>query len=175
MRLPTKTGYGIRALFDMAFFGQGERVQAKEIAERQHIPLRYLEEVLQDLRRAGLVMASRGPRGGYLLARTPETISVGEIMRALGGLAGDWFDAEPAADDGELALRTSTSASGSPAASSSPSRAASGEVDVPLLVGRDIARRLEAVLDAVSLRDYLRRAEAEGLDARGGANLMYFI
>jgi Rrf2 family protein len=160
MRLPTKTGYAIRALFHMAFYGRGERVQAKEIAERQRIPLRYLEEVLQDLRRAGLVMASRGPRGGYLLARLPETISVGDIMRALGGLAGDWFDAEPSVDDAEP----------TPRALPLPP----GEVDVPALLGRDLARRMEAALDAVSLRDYLQRAEAEGLEA-SGANLMYFI
>jgi hypothetical protein len=47
-------------------------------------------------------------------------------------------------------------------------------VDVPALLGRDLARRMEAALDAVSLRDYLQRAEAEGLEA-SGANLMYFI
>jgi len=160
MRLPAKTGYAIRALFHMAFFGRGERVQAKEIAERQRIPLRYLEEVLQDLRRAGLVLASRGPRGGYVLARPPESISVGDIMRALGGLAGDWFDAEPSVDDSEPAPRVLP--------------LPAGEVDIPALLGRDLARRIEAALDAVSLRDYLQRAEAEGLEA-SGAPLMYFI
>jgi Rrf2 family protein len=158
MRLPTKTGYALRALFHMAFYGRGERVQAKEIAERQHIPLRYLEEVLQDLRRAGLVRASRGPRGGYLLVRAPELVTVGDVMRALGGLSGDWFNAEPS-DAGEPLLPVP----------------ASGAPDVPALVGRDLARRLEAVLDGITLRDYLRRAEAEGVRAEPLGPLMYFI
>ena len=158
MRLPTKTGYALRALFDMAFYGRGERVQAKEIAERQGIPLRYLEEVLQDLRRAGLVRAIRGPRGGYVLARASEEITVGDVMRALGGLGGDWFNAEPAeASDAEV-----------PAARAP-------RPDIPALLGRELGQRLEAVLDGVTLEDYLRRADAEGLAAAPARALMYFI
>ena len=85
MRLSAKTQYGVRALFDIAYHGAGGPTQAKDIATRQEIPLRYLEQIFQDLRRAGLVDSRRGPRGGYSLARAPETIRIGDVMRALQG------------------------------------------------------------------------------------------
>ncbi len=85
MRLSAKTQYGVRALFDIAFHGGGGPIQAKDIATRQEIPLRYLEQIFQDLRRAGLVDSRRGPRGGYSLARAPEAIRIGDVMRALQG------------------------------------------------------------------------------------------
>jgi Rrf2 family protein len=69
MRLSTKTRYGVRAMFDIAFHHQGQAniaAQAKEIARREEIPLRYLEQIFQDLKRAGLVESKRGPRGGVL-------------------------------------------------------------------------------------------------------------
>jgi Rrf2 family transcriptional regulator, iron-sulfur cluster assembly transcription factor len=71
MRVTTRTRYAIRALYHLAFHRAGEATQAKEIAVAQKIPLRFLEQILQDLRRAGLVEARRGPRGGYALARPP--------------------------------------------------------------------------------------------------------
>ncbi|MEO5767783.1 MAG: Rrf2 family transcriptional regulator, partial [Polyangia bacterium] len=85
MRLSSKTRIGVQALYDMAFHCRGRQAQAKEIARRQQIPVRTLEEVLQELRRAGLVDAQRGPRGGYTLARLPQEISLSQIVRALDG------------------------------------------------------------------------------------------
>ena len=79
MKLATKVQHGVAALFDLAFHGAGRAAQAREIAERQEIPLRYLEEILQELRRAGLVDARRGPRGGYALAREPSAISLADV------------------------------------------------------------------------------------------------
>jgi Rrf2 family iron-sulfur cluster assembly transcriptional regulator len=70
VRVTTRTQYAIRALYDLAFHGRGQAALAKEIAERQAAPLRYLEQILQELRKAGLVEARRGPRGGYALAST---------------------------------------------------------------------------------------------------------
>ncbi len=69
MKLSTTTRYGVRALFDIAFHNQGRPTQARDIARRQEVPLRYLEQIFQELRRANLVEAKRGPRGGYSLAR----------------------------------------------------------------------------------------------------------
>jgi Rrf2 family protein len=98
MRLSAKTQYGVRALFDIAFHGQGGSIQAKDIAVRQAIPLRYLEQIFQELRRAGLVESRRGPRGGYVLARAPELIRIGDVMRALQGPIEEQFvvEREPA-------------------------------------------------------------------------------
>ena len=72
MRLSTKTRYGVRAIFDIAYHGQDApqlTAQARDIAVREHIPVRYLEQIFQDLKRAGLVDSKRGPRGGYYLKR----------------------------------------------------------------------------------------------------------
>lgn len=82
MKLNTKSRYGVRALFDMAYHGGGKPVQLKEIAKRQGVSDGYLEQVFQMLKQAGLIKAQRGPRGGYLLARPQEQISVAEIVLA---------------------------------------------------------------------------------------------
>ena len=85
MKLSTKARYGLRALFDIAYHSDGGPTQARDIARRQEVPLRYLEQIFQELRRARLVDAKRGPKGGYLLARKPEQITVGDVMRAVQG------------------------------------------------------------------------------------------
>src|SRR3954452_18799266 len=85
MKLSTKTRYGVCALCDIAFHNQGRPTQARDIARRQEVPLRYLEQIFQELRRANLVEAKRGPRGGYSLARAPEKITLGDVLRAVQG------------------------------------------------------------------------------------------
>src|ERR687884_500492 len=85
MRLTSKTAYGVQALFDVAFHGGGRAGQAREVAERQRIPLRYLEQILQDLRRGGLVEAKRGPGGGYQLARPAAQVRLSDVVAALDG------------------------------------------------------------------------------------------
>lgn len=102
MRLSSKTRMGVQALYDMAFHCRGQQAQAKEIAGRQQIPVRTLEEVLQDLRRAGLVEAQRGPRGGYTLARAPGEITMSQIVRALDGPMDASFPRAAARDVPEL-------------------------------------------------------------------------
>ncbi len=94
MRLSAKTKYGVRAVFDIAYHSQdhqGIAIQAKDIALREHIPLRYLEQIFQDLRRAGIIESKRGPRGGYLLKRAPEELSLAEIVAVLQGPIQDLF------------------------------------------------------------------------------------
>src|SRR3954462_11883575 len=85
VKLSNKGRYGVRAMFDVAFHGDGGSAQIKDIAEREGIPARFLEQIFQDLRRAGLVSSKRGPRGGYQLARPGREISLGDILRALEG------------------------------------------------------------------------------------------
>src|SRR5688572_25785265 len=100
MRLSTKTRYGVRAIFDIAYHGQDSpqsAAQARDIAVREHIPVRYLEQIFQDLKRAGLVDSKRGPRGGYYLKRPPTEISLSEVVRALQGPIEEIFLLE---DDG---------------------------------------------------------------------------
>ncbi|MCL6615296.1 MAG: Rrf2 family transcriptional regulator, partial [Firmicutes bacterium] len=75
----------LRAMVDLALHAEGGPVPLKEIAERQGLSESYLEQVFAVLRRAGLVMAIRGPMGGYTLGRPAEEISAGEILRVLEG------------------------------------------------------------------------------------------
>ena len=85
MRLSTRSTYGMRAMFDLACcYGQGP-VSAATIAQREHLTVPYLEQLLNRLRRHGLVDSVRGPKGGYLLSKAPEVVTVGEIVRALEG------------------------------------------------------------------------------------------
>jgi Rrf2 family iron-sulfur cluster assembly transcriptional regulator len=82
-RLSKKLLFAIEAVLDIAYNGGPAPVQSSEISERQGIPRRYLEQVLQVLVREGILQGVRGPRGGYRLARERRRISVGEIVRVL--------------------------------------------------------------------------------------------
>ncbi len=79
--------YTLRALLELADnYSQGEPLQGRQIAASQNVPERYLEQLLATLRRAGLVRSQRGARGGYLLARDPQEISLLEVLDSLQGL-----------------------------------------------------------------------------------------
>ena len=81
--LPTRDLYAILAVVDVAYHAVGAAVQSRDIAERQGIPHRYLEQILCRLKRAGVVKAKRGPGGGYQLADRPEAVRVSHILRGL--------------------------------------------------------------------------------------------
>ncbi len=85
MRITTTSRYGVRALFDVAYHGGGQPTQIKDIARRQKISQRYLEQIFNKLLKSGLLKSRRGPRGGYMLARDPSEISVGDIISAAQG------------------------------------------------------------------------------------------
>jgi Rrf2 family protein len=85
MKLSTKGKYGVRAIFEVArHYGKGP-ITIKEIADRQGISFSYLEQILHKLGKAGLIESVRGPGGGYLLARKPSALTIGDIVRALEG------------------------------------------------------------------------------------------
>ena len=84
MRVSTRGEYGVRAMFDLAVnFGQGP-IALKTIAERQMVSESYLEQLMAELRKAGLVHSKRGAQGGYELADKPANVSIGEIIRLEG-------------------------------------------------------------------------------------------
>ena len=97
MRLSHQVQYAICGVFDLAYNGQREPVQIRVISERQAIPSRYLEQIFQRLRRAGLVTSKRGPGGGYMLARTPARITLREVVEAVEGPLGDALQMGPSA------------------------------------------------------------------------------
>lgn len=86
MKISTKGRYALRLMLDLALNQKaGEPVQIKEIAARQDISNKYLEQIISVLNKAGYVRSIRGPQGGYLLARKPEEYTVGMILRLTEG------------------------------------------------------------------------------------------
>jgi Rrf2 family transcriptional regulator, cysteine metabolism repressor len=85
MRISAKGEYAIKAVLDLAVHHGRGLISIQEIAARQHIPQRYLEQVLLALKRAGFLASRRGAAGGYHLSRAPEEISVGDVLRAVEG------------------------------------------------------------------------------------------
>ncbi|KAA3628991.1 MAG: Fe-S cluster assembly transcriptional regulator IscR [Proteobacteria bacterium] len=83
MRITTKGRYAVTAMLDLAIHEKLGPVPLADISEYQGISLSYLEQLFAKLRRQGLVKGTRGPHGGYRLARTAETISVAEIISAV--------------------------------------------------------------------------------------------
>ena len=84
MRVSAKTDYAVRALLELAVANDGP-VKGERLAQAQAIPLKFLENILTDLRHAGIVRAQRGAEGGYWLARAADEVSLGEVIRAVDG------------------------------------------------------------------------------------------
>jgi Rrf2 family protein len=83
MRTTAKADYAVRAAIELA--SVGELANAEQIAQAQGIPLNFLENILRDLRRAGIVESRRGQSGGYALARPADEITVADVIRAVEG------------------------------------------------------------------------------------------
>ncbi len=154
MKLSTKSRYGVRALFDIAYHGGRGAVQIKDIARRQAISSRYLEQIFISLKQAGLLRSQRGPQGGYTLTRTAEEITVAEIVTAT---------------EGEIALVAC---------------AGKGNThEVCHLYAECVTRRLweesSALLteyfSSITLRDLCRDGENLGLDRELGAGGIFYI
>ncbi|MGQ0741999.1 MAG: RrF2 family transcriptional regulator [Alphaproteobacteria bacterium] len=141
LRLSRKTLLALEAVIDIAYSTGGGPVQAKRITARQGVPQRYLEQVMQQLVRAGILKGVRGPRGGYRLGRERERISVGDVVRVAMSVDpnGEKFDG-----GSELGRR----------------------VVVPLIAS--LQDDVMAKLDEVSIEDICQRARASGLDCGKG-------
>ncbi|MET7937121.1 Rrf2 family transcriptional regulator [Streptomyces sp. NPDC005322] len=85
MRIPAKADYAVRAALELAAVGEGMSVKAEVIAAAQGIPHKFLEGILGDMRRGGLVTSQRGGKGGYRLARPAESISIADVIRVVDG------------------------------------------------------------------------------------------
>lgn len=151
MRVPVRTLYATRALYELALL-QGQTAadgaptrnaaaQAPVIAERQGIPLAFLEQILQDLRKAGLVAARRGPHGGYTLASPASEIKLADVVRATtsGAVA-----AEPAKD-------------------------------VVALAWGEVTARIDDLLASTTMADLLARSQGQPRAAAPPPATMYFI
>jgi Rrf2 family protein len=85
MRVSAKSDYALRALIEMASRVDGRPVSAEELGRLQEIPHGFLQAILADLRRAGIVMSQRGQSGGWRMGRAAEDVSVADVIRAVDG------------------------------------------------------------------------------------------
>ncbi len=153
MKLSTRARYGLRGVFDIAYHNRGEATHVKDIARRQGVTPRYLEQIFQVLKKAGILSAIRGPRGGYFLAMPAGEIRVGDIVRAT---------------EGPISFETGQL------------KTPAGERDrgERLLAGvwGELSEKVERVLDDLTVADLCARGEAAGLSRETPADqLMYFI
>jgi Rrf2 family transcriptional regulator, iron-sulfur cluster assembly transcription factor len=140
MRLTRKLMFAIEAVLDIAYNTSDRPVQSSEIAERQGIPRRYLEHVLQRLVRAEILRGVRGPRGGYRLARERRRIFLGEIARLIGEL------------DGSISLFEK------------PAGSALGQT-VLVPIWQDLHEQALQKLDAISIEDLCTQARKAGVES----------
>ena len=147
MRVSAKGEYAIKASLDLALHEREGLQPIQEIAARQGIPQRYLEQVLLQLKRAGLLQSRRGSAGGYRLGRPTDQVTVGAVLRAVEGTI---VGAEPARRGGRH----------------------SGEQTEDLSdLWKEISGAVSTVVDRVTLEDLRRRAE----ERRARASPMYHI
>ncbi len=85
MKISTKGRYALRLMLDLAMNNSNKPVRIREIAEKQAISDKYLEQIISTLHKAGFVRSQRGPQGGYQLTRAPKDYTVGEILRLTEG------------------------------------------------------------------------------------------
>lgn len=85
LRLSTRGQYGVRAMYEIAKASAVGPVTIKKISGEQHVSVAYLEQILNRLRKSGIIKSVKGPGGGYMLARDPGSISIGEILKELEG------------------------------------------------------------------------------------------
>jgi len=85
VRISAKADYAVRAAIELTVAGRDHPTKGDTVAQAQGIPLKFLENILADMRHAGLITSRRGAEGGYWLARPPEEISVADIIRAVEG------------------------------------------------------------------------------------------
>jgi Rrf2 family transcriptional regulator, iron-sulfur cluster assembly transcription factor len=149
LKLSRKTMLALEAVIDIAFNARPEPVQAKEITQRQGVPQRYLEQVMQQLVRAGVLKGVRGPRGGYRLARERRRISVGDVVRVAESI--DDEASENAQPRSELGARIVT----------------------PLI--HTLQEEVMSRLDAISIEDLCQRARSAGVDCGGGTTADFTI
>jgi Rrf2 family iron-sulfur cluster assembly transcriptional regulator len=145
VRLSAKGEYAVKALLDLALHAGEDLRPIQDIARRQGIPQRYLEQVLLQLKRAGFLVSRRGSAGGYRLGRAPDQITVGAVLRAV---------------------------EGPPPGLDTPRRGGASEDAAGLKeLWREIAEAVASVVDRTTLEDLRRRAE----ERRSATRPMYHI
>ena len=134
MKISTKGRYAVRVMLDLALNNTGECIKVKEIAARQDISEKYLEQIIASLSKAGYVNSVRGAQGGYRLSRDPEDYTVGMILRVTEGSLAPVACLDPGA---EICERCDTCET--------------------LEVWKELAKAIDSVVDGVTLADLAER------------------
>lgn len=156
MRLSTKSRYGLRAIFDIAYHSGGLPTQIKEISKRQGVTPRYLEQIFQKLKEAGLIKSIRGPKGGYYLAREPEKISVADVIRAVEETIDPVFCANQFRMKNKKKCRR-------------------GKNCVARVIWQEAGKLLREYFSSVSIAQMCQRAQEMGIEKQLDHRFMYFI
>jgi Rrf2 family protein len=152
MRLSKRGEYGLRAMIDLATWDHGSTaVQIKDIAEREQIPPKFLEQILLTLKNAGLLHSKMGVGGGYYLAKAPDQISLGSIIRILDG------PLAPVRCVSQMAYE--------------PCGCPDEETCGMRLVMSDVRNAIADILDGTSLEDVTQRVEATRLLRGSGGSV----
>jgi Rrf2 family transcriptional regulator, iron-sulfur cluster assembly transcription factor len=154
MKISTQSRYGLRALFDIAYHSAGQSTQVKDIAARQAISPRYIEQIFQKLKKGGIIKSIRGPAGGYCLTRKPEEITIGDVIRAAEGPVQLVF-----CGNGKNAAKTCQRS----------------QECVTTDIWKEASSRLMAYFDSITLEDLCKDAQAKGVERAIDRNLMYYI
>ena len=107
MKISTKGRYALRLMLDLAQHNTGEYISLKDISGRQDITVKYLEQIVTSLTRAGFLRSQRGNNGGYRLAKNPAEYKVGDILRAMEGSL-DPVNCDASCPSGEGSPKSST-------------------------------------------------------------------
>lgn len=159
MKLTTKSRYGVRAIFDIAYHAGGLPAQIKDISERQRISPRYLEQIFQRLKKVGILGSKRGPKGGYFLLKEPRDITVYDIVSCTEGPIELVFCVGED-DEGEECDATACDLKDQCVAS-------------PLW--KEIGDRIADIFRTTTIQDLCLRAEKLGIERQLDARFMYYI
>jgi len=155
MKLSSKSMYAVRALFSMAYNRSTTPSKIDDIARGESVPPRFLEQIFQELKKAGILGSKRGPKGGYFLTRTPEEISLKDVVCAMEGSTEVSFCRERK----EL-----------PEEGSQPTT-----VCVTSQVWEEVASSIDSVLAGITLKDMVDRGEVMGVRREGFSEFIYII
>lgn len=155
MRISSRATYALRALFDITFHNLGRPTKVDVIAKREEVPARFLEQIFQDLKAAKIVGSKRGPAGGYFLLRHPESVTIGDVIRAVEGPL-----------EHPCCFATDAEIKASCAVTSKCVTAA---------VWRDVTQEIDRVMDGVTLSDLSLKADALGVSRGCDASFAYTI
>ena len=153
--MSTKITYGVRAIFDIAYHSCGMPAKVNDIARRQGISPRYIEQIFIMFKKKGIIKTVRGPKGGYLLAKEPRDITLGDIIRAIEGkieLVGCKVNESPGEEECVI-----------------------GKQCVTAPIWKELNDRVSSFFDSITIQDLCDRGKALGIERDMDGKYMYYI